>query len=148
MSVVQKESFDLTNAPYPLLDNAIDLYCGQLKAIGLTPDVDRSDTETNIGFSYDGEDFYLEIDNHDLQNVRFTLAYEIKQERKGDRLHLLEVALETTASHTSVAAIIDEESDVVFRYDAFVGPELDISSVLTRILESLDAAQEHFFLTL
>jgi hypothetical protein len=135
----------LTGAPYPLLDNAIDLYCGQLKAIGLTPDVDRADTETNIGFSYDGEDFYLEIDNADLQNVRFTLAYELKPELKADRAKLVESALENTTACTAVATLVDDEGDVVFRYDAFVGPELDISSVLKRILDAMQEAQERFF---
>jgi hypothetical protein len=135
----------LTDAQYPLLGNAIDLYCGQLKAIGLTPDVDRSDAETNIGFSYDGEDFYLEIDNAGLQNVRFTLAYELKPELKADRAKLVEAALENTTECTAVATLIDDESDVVFRYDAFVGPELDIKAVLTRILDAMQDAQERFF---
>jgi hypothetical protein len=135
----------LTDATYPLLDNAIDLYCGQLKAIGLTPDVDRSDAETNVGFRYDDEDFYLEIDNDDLQNVRFTLAYALSDKQKADRVRLLETALDITTECTAVATLIDEESDVVFRYDAFVGPDLNISPVLTRILDSLQDAQGLFF---
>ena len=135
----------MTDAPYPLLDNAIDLYCGQLTAAGLTPDTDSSDTETNIGFTYDNEDFYLELDNDDLANVRFTLAYVIKPELKADRTKLLEAALENTEACTAVATLLDDESDVVFRYDAFVGPELDVSSVLMRILDALQSAQERFF---
>jgi len=135
----------LTDASYPLLDNAIDLYCGQLKAIGLTPDTDRSDEETNIGFRYDDEDFYLELDNDDLQNVRFTLAYALSDKQKSDRVRLLETALEITTECTAIAALIDEDSDIVFRYDAFVGPNLDISPVLTRILDSLQVAQGLFF---
>ncbi len=137
----------MSDAEYPLLENAIDRYCGQLKAIGLTPDVDQSETETNIGFTYDDEEYYLEIDNNDLQNVRFTLSYEIKQARKDDRFHLLDAAMANTTACTAVATLIDEESDVVFRYDAFVGPELDISPVLTRILDALQVAQENFFST-
>jgi hypothetical protein len=135
----------LTDARYPLLENAIDIYCGQLKAIGLTPDTDRADAETNIGFQYDGEDYYLELDNDDLQNVRFTLSYELKPELKTNRVKLTEAALENTAACTAVATVIDEESDVVFRYDAFVGPELDVSAVLKRILDALQDAQERFF---
>jgi hypothetical protein len=135
----------LTDADYPLLDNAIDRYCGQLTALDLAPDTDRSDAETNIGFRYDDEDFYLELDNDDLQNVRFTLSYELKPELKTDRAKLVETALENTAACTAVATLIDEESDVVFRYDAFVGPDLDISAVLKRILDALQDAQERFF---
>jgi hypothetical protein len=135
----------LTDAQYPLLDNAIDIYCEQLKAIGLTPDTDRSDAETNIGFQYDHEDFYLELDNDDLQNVRFTLSYELKPELKTDRAKLVETALENTTACMAVATLIDDESDVVFRYDAFVGPDLDISAVLKRILDALQDAQERFF---
>jgi hypothetical protein len=121
------------------------LYCGQLNAIGLTPDTDRSDSETNIGFQYDNEDFYLELGTADLQNVRFTLSYELKPELKTDRAKLVETALENTTACTAVATLIDDESDVVFRYDAFVGPDLDISPVLTRILDALQDAQERFF---
>jgi hypothetical protein len=135
----------LTDAQYPLLDNAIDIYCGQLKTMGLAPDTDKSDAETNIGFRYDDEDFYLELDNDDLQNVRFTLAYALSDRQKTDRVRLLETALEITTECTAIATLIDEENDVVFRYDAFVGPELDISPVLTRILDSLQVAQELFF---
>jgi hypothetical protein len=135
----------LTDAQYPLLDNAIDIYCGQLKTIGLTPDTDRSDAETNIGFRYDDEDFYLELDNDDLQNVRFTLSYELKPELKANRAKLVETALENTTACTAVATLIDDESDVVFRYDAFVGPDFDISAVLKRILDALQDAQERFF---
>lgn len=135
----------MTDAPYPLLDNAIDLYCGQLKAIGLTADTDRSETETNIGFRYDDEDFYLELDNDDLQNVRFTLSYELKPELKTDRAKLVESALENTTACTAVATLIDDESDVVFRYDAFIAPDLNIASVLERILDALQDAQERFF---
>jgi hypothetical protein len=135
----------VTDVQYPLLDNAIDIYCGQLKAIGLTPDTDRADEETNIGFRYDDEDFYLELDNADLQNVRFTLSYELNDKMKADRVRLLGDALENTAACTAVATLIDEDDDVVFRYDAFVGPELNISPVLTRILDALQVAQERFF---
>lgn len=135
----------MSDADYPLLDNAIDIYCGQLTAIGLTPDTDRSDAETNIDFRYDDEDFYLEIDNADLQNVRFTLSYELKPELKTDRAKLVEAALENTTACTAVATLIDEESDVVFRYDAFVGPDLNIAPILKRILDSLQDAQERFF---
>jgi hypothetical protein len=135
----------VTDATYPLLDNAIDIYCGQLKAIGLTPDTDRSDAETNVGFRYDDEDFYLELDNDDLQNVRFTLAYELSDKQKADRVRLHETALAITTECTAVATLIDEDGDVVFRYDAFVGPDLDISPVLTRILDSLQVAQGLFF---
>ncbi len=135
----------MTDAQYPLLDNAIDTYCGLLKAIGLTPDTDRSDAETNIGFQYDDEGFYLELDNDDLQNVRFTLSYELKPELKTDRAKLVEIALENTTACTVVATLIDDESDVVFRYAAFVGPDLDISAVLKRILDALQEAQERFF---
>jgi hypothetical protein len=135
----------VTDAPYPIIDNAIDLYCGQLKAMSLEPDVDRSDIETNIGFTYDGETFYLELDNTDLQNIRFTLAFALGPELKTDRTKLVETAAENTSSCTAVATLIDDESDVVFRYDAFVGPELDISPVLARILDAMMKAQERFF---
>jgi len=130
---------------YPGIDEAIDLYEHQLKALGVTPDTDRSDVATNIGFTYDDETFYLELDNADLQNVRFTLAYTIAPELKRDRAKLLEVALENTTACTAVATLIDDESDVVFRYDAFVGPDLDVSPVMRRILDTLQSAQERFF---
>jgi hypothetical protein len=135
----------VTGAPYPTLDEAIDLYEGQLRAIGLTPDTDRADAETNIGFTYDGESFYLEIDNDDLQNVRVTLAFALDSKAKGDRSKLVEIAHENTSACVAVATLIDEESDVVFRYDAFVGPGLDISPVLKRVLDALQEAQERFF---
>jgi hypothetical protein len=135
----------MNEAGYPELDEAIVLYEGQLRALGLAPDTDRADVETNIGFTYDDEAFYLEIDNGDLQNVRFTLAYSLDASVKADRAKLLEIALENSTACTAVTTLLDEESDVVFRYDAFVGPELDVSPVLTRILDALQAAQERFF---
>jgi hypothetical protein len=135
----------LSDAEYPLLENAIDIYCGQLTAAGLTPDTDRADTETNIAFRYDDEDFYLELDNADLQSVRFTLSYELTHAKKENRIYLVDTALDNTAACTAVATLIDEDHDVVFRYDAFIGPTLDISPVLTRILDALQDAQERFF---
>jgi len=131
--------------PYPAIDDAIDLYEHQLKAFGVTPDTDRSDVATNIGFTYDDETFYLELDNADLQNVRFTLAFAIAPELKGDRAKLLEAALENTTACTAVATLIDEESDVVFRYDAFIGPDLNVAPLLRRILDTLQSAQDRFF---
>jgi hypothetical protein len=135
----------MTDASYPLLDEAIDLYEGQLRAIGLAPDTDRSDAETNIGFTYEGETFYLELDNEDLQNVRVTLAYSLDPKVKADRAKLAGIALENTSACTAIATLIDDDGDVVFRYDAFVGPGLDVSPVLKRILDAMQAAQERFF---
>jgi hypothetical protein len=130
---------------YPILENAIGIYEGQLRAAGLTPDTDRADAETNIGFTYDGEAFYLELDNDDLANVRFTLAYSLDPNVKTDRGKLVETALENTTACTAVATLIDEDGDVVFRYDGFVGPELNVAPVLTRILDAMQDAQERFF---
>jgi hypothetical protein len=135
----------MTDTSYPTLDEAIDLYEGQLRAIGLVPDTDRADAETNIGFTYAGETFYLEIDNGDLANVRFTLAYSLDPAVKADRAKLLETALENTTACTAVATLIDEDSDVVFRYDAFASPDLNLAAVLQRILDAMQSAQERFF---
>jgi hypothetical protein len=135
----------MMDAQYPLVENAIDIYCGQLRAIDLDPDVDRSDEETNIAFTFGGETFYLELDNNDLQNVRFTLAFALGPELKSDRGKLVAAAQENTSACTAVATLIDEESDVVFRYDAFVGPDLNVAPVLKRILDTMQEAQERFF---
>jgi len=135
----------MTDATYPVLDEAIDRYEGQLRALGLEPETDRSDAETNIGFTYDGETFYLEIDNDDLANVRFTLAFSLDLSVKSDRAKLVGVAAANTSACTAVATLIDDESDVVFRYDAFVAPDLNVAPILKRILDAMQTAQERFF---
>ena len=77
--------------------------------------------------------------------MRFTLAYSLDPKVKADLAKLGAIALENSSACTAVTTLLDEESDVVFRYDAFIGPELNISPVLTRILDTMQDAQERFF---
>lgn len=127
------------------LDEAARRYAAQLQALGYATETDCEDAQCDLSFVRGDETFYLEVYEDDLRLARFSLAYSLDDAVKADRARLLDLAHENSAACEGAVTLIDEENDVEFRHDAFVGEDLDLRPTLERILDALEDAQERFF---
>lgn len=120
------------------------MYQDYLQSEGFRPEIDQ---DGDITFKYEGKEYYIIVDEDDLEYFTI-MSFEVWKIDSPEELLKAQAACVFATRRTKVAKSFITDDKVRFKIELFVAKPEDFKGVFIRSLGALDTVRENFVTTM